>query len=570
MRVPPRHRGAMLAPRCHTDSEVAVESYRVGSIRIVPITFGLSMLVHPLPDLPASLYMEAFGHSLLLFSLYFLSHFSSALSNLEAASITHRQLVALSEKGDIPDDDDDFEIDVTIVNPRLRRAYVALRAWKKAMYSDPHNFTSNWIGPDVCDYHGVFCTTAPDDPSINVVAGIDLNGADIAGYLPPELGLLTDVALLHINSNRFCGILPQNISRLKLLHELDASNNRFVGPFPDVALRLSSLKYLDLRFNDFEGTLPSTLFDKDLDAIFLNDNHFSSQMPDNFGNSKASVIVIANNKIRGCIPSSIGEMAATLNELVLMNNVLGGCLPPEIGLLGNATVVDLSWNSFAGVLPKSLEGLTKVEQLDVSHNMLTGVVPGTLCRLPTLLNFHFSYNFFKGEAAECVPMSTKSTAVVADKSNCLAERPTQKSAKMCAPVVSRPVDCGRSKCGSSSSSSPMKPVPKPSPKPSTPPRSESPVRRVRSPPPPVYSPPPPSVHSPPPIYTPRPPVQSLPPPVYSPPSPSIRPPPRPIHSPPPPGHHHSLPPLPSHSQALPPVGGLSYASPPPPFNPGYD
>ncbi|CAL9055607.1 unnamed protein product [Musa banksii] len=542
-------------------------------------SLGLSRVVHPLPTCP---YMEACGHSLLF--LFLLLCFSS-LSNVEAASIIHRQLLALSKKEDLSDD---FEIDVNIANPRLHRAYIALRAWKKAMYSDPYNFTDNWIGPDVCSYHGVFCTTAPDDPSINVVAGVDLNSADIAGYLPAELGHLTDAALLHINSNRFCGIIPQNISHLKLLYEFDVSNNRFVGPFPDVVLRLPSLKYLDLRFNDFEGALPSALFDLELDAIFLNDNHFSSQMPYNFGNSKASVIVIANNKIRGCIPNSIGKMAATLNELVLMNNVLSGCLPPEIGLLRNATVVDLSWNSFAGVLSKSLEGLTKVEQLDVSHNMLTGVVPGTLCRMPNLVNFHFSYNFFKGEAEECVPMSTESTAVLEDKSNCLADRPAQKSAKMCAPVVSRPVDCGRSKCGSSS---PVKPVPKPSPEPSTPPRpppspkpaspvlsppppqhSESPVERVRSPPPPVHSPQPPPVRSPPPssVHSPPPPVHYLPPPVYSPPSPSINSPPRPIHSPPPPGHHHSLPPLPSHSEAVPPIGGLSYASPPPPFYPGYN
>ncbi|KAK9142397.1 hypothetical protein Syun_011797 [Stephania yunnanensis] len=157
-------------------------------------------------------------------------------------------------------------------NPRLRQAYIALQAWKSAIFSDPLNFTSNWVGPNVCSYSGVYCAPSPYNYSHSdsnsslrdrVVAGIDLNHADIAGYLPPELGLLKDqLALIHLNSNRFCGTVPSTFRRLNLLFEIDISNNRFVGGFPDVLLSLPSLKYLDLRFNDFEGSIPSRLFDR--------------------------------------------------------------------------------------------------------------------------------------------------------------------------------------------------------------------------------------------------------------------------------------------------------------------
>nr|TKS05296.1 hypothetical protein D5086_0000133930 [Populus alba] len=53
---------------------------------------------------------------------------------------------------------------------------------------------------------------------------------DIAGYLPAELGLLTDVALFHINSKHgFCGNHPQELfPKLTLINEFDVSNNRFV------------------------------------------------------------------------------------------------------------------------------------------------------------------------------------------------------------------------------------------------------------------------------------------------------------------------------------------------------
>ncbi|RZR94035.1 hypothetical protein BHM03_00022637 [Ensete ventricosum] len=222
--------------------------------------------------------MEAFDRppSLLLFLLLLVSSLAHALSDAEAASVARRQLLASPTKGgDLPDDFEfDVKVDVPISNPGLRRAYIALQAWLRAMYSDPSNFTGNWVGPDVCGYNGVFCSHALDDPAVSVVAGVDLNGADIAGHLP-------------------------SFSRLVHLHELDVSNNRFVGPFPMVVVCLPSLTYVDLRFNDFEGALPPELFDKELDAIFLNDNLFSSHIPDNFGNSTASVVVLANNKLGG-------------------------------------------------------------------------------------------------------------------------------------------------------------------------------------------------------------------------------------------------------------------------------
>ncbi|KAK7832504.1 leucine-rich repeat extensin-like protein 2 [Quercus suber] len=72
-------------------------------------------------------------------------------------------------------------------NPSLRQAYIALQAWKSAIYSDPLNFTANWVGSKVCSYKGVYCAQSPTNDSHRVVAGIDLNHADIAGYLPPEL-----------------------------------------------------------------------------------------------------------------------------------------------------------------------------------------------------------------------------------------------------------------------------------------------------------------------------------------------------------------------------------------------
>jgi hypothetical protein len=327
-------------------------------------------------------------------------------------------------------------------NPRLQKAYVALQALKRAVTDDPKNLTRGWCGPDVCAYFGVYCAAAPDDPRALTVAGLDLNHGDLAATLPEELGLLSDLALLHLNSNRFAGGLPESLPKLRLLHELDVSNNRLSGGFPQHVLCLPSVRYVDLRFNNLCGPVPPALFDKPLDAVFLNDNHFDFELPESLGNSPASVLVLANIRLRGCIPQSVGRMAGTLNELVVLNSGLRSCLPQELGWLRELTVLDLSFNRLQGALPESMAGLHRLEQLDVAHNELSGHVPEGVCALPSLRNFTYSYNYFCSEATRCLDIRR-----VDDRQNCIAGRPDQRPAGQCMAFLHRPpVHCDDHGC----------------------------------------------------------------------------------------------------------------------------
>ncbi|KAG6530603.1 hypothetical protein ZIOFF_012844 [Zingiber officinale] len=318
-------------------------------------------------------------------------------------------------------------------NPRLEKAYVALQAWKHVITEDPTNLTIHWCGPHVCNYTGVFCAAAPDDPDEITVAGIDLNGGQIAGKLPEELGLLADLALLHINSNRFAGGLPDALRKMERLFELDVSNNELEGPFPAVVLDLPALRFLDIRFNRFSGEVPSRVFDLPLDALFLNDNDFSFTFPPNLGNSTVSVLVLANTRIAGCFPTSISAMAGTLTELLLLNASLSSCLPDAIGDLLNLTVLDVGFNALVGHLPASLGQLKKLEQLDVAHNNFSGEVPAAVCELPRLMNFTFSDNYFCGEPEVCSKVQDKD-----DRENCLPERPKQRPVEECAEFLAKP------------------------------------------------------------------------------------------------------------------------------------
>lgn len=331
--------------------------------------------------------------------------------------------------------------DHTFANPRLEKAYEALQAWKKAMTDDPFNFTSNWYGPDVCTYRGVYCAPALDDSYIQTVAGIDLNHANIAGYLPKELGLLTDLSLFHLNSNRFCGTIPYTIKNWRLLYEIDVSNNNFNGGFPKVLLSLPYLKFIDVRYNYFDGPIPSKLFDLDLDAIFINNNNFTSKFPQNIGNSPVSVAVLAYNNFQGCLPPSISKMSKTLNEIILEDSGLKGCLPSEIGELTQLNVLDVSYNDLSGPLPESMGEMKNLEQLNVAFNMFSGSIPESICSLPKLENFTYSSNFFSDAPYKCLKLQETD-----DRLNCIAGRPFQRSASVCKSFNDYPISCESLSC----------------------------------------------------------------------------------------------------------------------------
>ncbi|XP_068652909.1 leucine-rich repeat extensin-like protein 6 [Aristolochia californica] len=287
-------------------------------------------------------------------------------------------------------------------NSRLSGAYTALQAWKSAITEDPSGILNSWVGPDVCSYKGVFCSQLVESmPSGLFVAAIDLNHANLKGCLVRELSLLFDLTVFHINSNRFSGTVPDSFRDLENLSELDLSNNQFSGPFPSVTLLLPSLIYLDIRFNHFTGSLPEGLFNKNLDAIFLNNNLFDGQIPQSLGNSPASVINLANNRFVGSIPASFGYMGPRIKEILFLNNKLTGCIPEGVGLLSEIELLDVSFNSLSGHLPDIMACLSEIEVLNLAHNNFSGVIPDIICSLKNLLNLTVSYNFFSGFTQDC-------------------------------------------------------------------------------------------------------------------------------------------------------------------------
>ncbi|KDP33774.1 hypothetical protein JCGZ_07345 [Jatropha curcas] len=249
-------------------------------------------------------------------------------------------------------------------------------------------------------------------PSSPVVAGIDLNHANLQGSLVKELSFLTDMSLLHLNSNRFSGSIPSS--------------------FKD----LTSLQELDLR------PIPDDLFNLRLDAIFLNNNQFNGQIPQNLGNSPASVINLANNKFSGSLPASFGLMSSKLKEILFLNNQLTGCIPQGVGLFQEMQVFDVSYNSLMGRLPDTISCLDQIEVLNLAHNKLSGELPDLVCSLRSLLNLTVAYNFFSGFSQECAKLFIRNVGF--DFSlNCIPGRDMQRPQPECSVIPGGGLSCLR-------------------------------------------------------------------------------------------------------------------------------
>lgn len=325
-------------------------------------------------------------------------------------------------------------------NPNNKNAYMALQAWKSAITEDPNGILTNWVGPNVCSYKGIFCSNSQNDPSNTPnIVGIDLNYGNLKGTLVKDLSLLTDLSLLHLNTNRFSGPIP-SLSFLSSLSELDLSNNRFSGSFPTTVLSIPNLIYLDLRYNEFSGPIPEILFDNKLDAIFLNNNRFSGQIPSNLGNSPASVINFANNNFSGQIPFSLGYMGPRLKEILFLNNQLSGCIPEGVGIFQDLEVLDLSSNSLMGHLPDTISCLSNIEILNLGHNELSGELPDLVCELKNLLNLTVSSNFFSGFSSECEKLGNYKFDF---SFNCVGGRDMQRPEGQCSAVPGEGLNCFR-------------------------------------------------------------------------------------------------------------------------------
>ncbi|KAK1273907.1 putative LRR receptor-like serine/threonine-protein kinase [Acorus gramineus] len=94
--------------------------------------------------------------------------------------------------------------------------------------------------------------------SLEISGYIQLTGNRLSGEIPPEIGNMTRISLLHLGFNNFSGRFQPAIANLPLV-VLNASNNAFSGQIPPEIGRITCLQALDLSNNNFSGEFPGQL-----------------------------------------------------------------------------------------------------------------------------------------------------------------------------------------------------------------------------------------------------------------------------------------------------------------------
>ena len=187
----------------------------------------------------------------------------------------------------------------------------------------------SWVGSS----HYALIEGVSDEGNPRRVQGLRINGGvsyapgpRLAGTIPPELGLLTELRTLELRNHQLTGPIPPTLGRLAHLQQLDLGNNQLTGPIPPELGRLAHLQRLDL----------------------------------------------SSNQLTGTIPPELGQLAE-LQRLSLSSNQLTGTIPPELGQLAHLRSLGLDTNQFTGPLPTFLDREGIAIWLD--GNRFTGCFP---------------------------------------------------------------------------------------------------------------------------------------------------------------------------------------------------
>ena len=257
----------------------------------------------------------------------------------------------------------------------LPPAIAADRAALLALYdaTDGPNWTyaTNWLSDrPMGDWYGV---TTDDEGR---VIRLELPKNQLNGWIPPELGNLSNLKELDLNENMLSGEIPPELGKLVKLEVLDLYSNQLSGQIPPELGNLESLQWLRLYVNRLSGEIPPELGSlASLKNLQLFKNQLSGEIPLELGNLiNLEVLSLPDNQLNGEIPPELGNLDS-LRNLNLNDNQLSGEIPLELGNLDSLEDLDLSGNQLSGEIPSALGKLVKLEELVLAGNQLNGEIP---------------------------------------------------------------------------------------------------------------------------------------------------------------------------------------------------
>ncbi len=291
---------------------------------------------------------------------------------------------------------DEVDYFTLAINRRLDIVHEALSALYLATDGDSWKYNEYWDitrVPTLSELERWRGVTARDGWLIT----LHLNDNNLAGTLPLELGLLTEIQQLWLRNNALTGPIPAELGQLTLLRTLLLYSNALTGKIPEELGNLSQLETLFLSENALSGAIPPELGKLSrLEWLILCCNNLSGEIPTEFGNLlRLEMLALGQNYLSGPIPPELGKLSR-LESLTLFENNLSGPIPPELGKLAQLKLLYLHENDLSGPIPAELGKLSRLKRLTLFENNLSGPIPPELGQLAQLERLKLESNNLSG------------------------------------------------------------------------------------------------------------------------------------------------------------------------------
>jgi hypothetical protein len=97
------------------------------------------------------------------------------------------------------------------------------------------------------------------DANRNIIGIQIVNFPLLTGFIPPEIGQLTNLQSLRLSQNSLTGNIPPEMGNLRQLQTLDLSSNSLQGRVPVQLAQCTLLETLQLQRNQLQGLIPDQL-----------------------------------------------------------------------------------------------------------------------------------------------------------------------------------------------------------------------------------------------------------------------------------------------------------------------
>ncbi|WCJ41313.1 Receptor-like protein EIX1 [Euphorbia peplus] len=262
--------------------------------------------------------------------------------------------------------------------------------------------------------------------SLRSLKSLNLYSTRFGGFVPHELGNLSNLVYLNLNSDYgFYGEYSLSIdsldwiSSLSLLEFLDLSSVD-LSQFETVQLlkvlnKLPSLVELHLSYCQIDHLPPLVYLNfSSLSVLDLSSNTFPESSIPNwiFGLHNLKTLNLAHNNLKGPISlqnmTSLQEIDLSSNRFFMMpqwifrlrnlvslnfrDNHFAGPIPSELQNVSSIMELDLSFNGFNSSIPNWLYDFSHLEVLNLEYNLLSGKISGAILNMTSLTNLDLSRN----------------------------------------------------------------------------------------------------------------------------------------------------------------------------------